>query len=500
MDTTQVLDFINKLLREKGEKSLKDTEEIILREVWQNPQKQYLAIANEQGYTERALTQIASQLWLRLSRVFGVEIKKNKIRLVIEEYQRKQCETLIPAENIVDSIISQHSNTSFEKNSVEPSHKIQNFIGYDDNWVGRDNLIQNLKEKIITSKIVILWGITGIGKTALAEKLYKELSVQTDWNKLLRINFDNQDQSDFESFSTVANKWLKENNILVTPEDRQDISRLRKNLVDYISRNSCLVIIDSLEWILKENQEYGWSEFKDREWVHFLRLFLSQLHCQSRMIITTQHLPEDVSAGYDNFWFVQIVEGLKSQEQMELFRKIGVKISNQAELNYLERLGKVYEGHTLTLKTIAARIKAAYQGNLSAYWQEEGKEEIEKVEKDLELFQANMKEPWKLHNANHNLYHKVCYRLNKTLERLKKYNYYAYLLLCITSTYLRPHSKGDLLEHLTDEGCNQLQKKAALQALIDEQLIEKDLQNNIVLFRLHNLIRSVAYEHFKRLD
>lgn len=493
MDTNQVLDLVNKLLREKGESSLKDIEQIIFREVWEDHQKSYLQIATQNNYSERSITQIASQLWLRLGRVFGVEIKKNKLRSVVEEYQRKQ-----QAEGNINSFTNQNSDTNLQKTFLERAHK--NFIGYDDNWVGRDDLIKNLKEKIDISKIIILWGITGIGKTALAEKLSEELEAHVHWNRLIRINFENQDQADFESFSTVADKWLKESNILVTPEDRQDIGRLRKKLVDYICKNPCLIIIDSLEWILQENQQYGWSEFKDREWVDFLRLFLSQLDCQSRIIITTQHLPEDISSGYDNFWFIQVLEGLKVQEQIDLFKKIGVNIQNQAELSYLERLAKVYEGHTLTLKTIAARIKIAYCGNLSAYWQEEGKEEIEKVEKDLESLQSEIKEPWKLHSANHNLYHKVCYRLNKTLERLKKYNYYAYLLLCITSTYLRPHSRSDLLEHLTDEGCNEIQKQSAFQALTDEQLIDKYLKDNLVLYRLHNLVRSIAYEHFQNLD
>lgn len=494
MDTNQVLDLVNKLLREKGESSLKDIEKIIFREVWEDHQKSYLEIATQNNYAERSITQIASQLWLRLSRVFGVEIKKNKLRSVVEEYQRKRR----PEKNL--NFTSQNSDATFQKTFIEQEHK--SFIGYDDNWVGRDDLIKSLKEKIAISKTktIILWGITGIGKTALAEKLYQELEAQANWNRLLRINFENQDQADFESFSTVADRWLKESNVLVTPEDRQDVGRLRKKLVDYVCKNPCLIIIDSLEWILQENQQYGWSEFKDREWVDFLRLFLSQIDCQSHIIITTQHLPEDVSAGYDNFWFIQVLEGLKSQEQIDLFKKIGIKIQNQAELSYLERLGKVYEGHTLTLKTIAARIKTAYYGNVSAYWQEEGKEEIEKVEKDLESFQGQIKEPWKLHSANHNLHHRVCYRLNKTLERLKKYNYYAYLLLCITSTYLRPHSRSDLLEHLTDEGCNEIQKQSAFQALTDEQLIDKYLEDNLVVYRLHNLVRSIAYEHFQRLD
>jgi DNA-binding Xre family transcriptional regulator/gas vesicle protein len=400
--------------------------------------------------------------------------------------------------NKQDACSTEHDpNFVGRENAITDRH----FIAYDDTWVGRHQTIVTIKQKITgSSRIVILNGITGIGKTALAEKLYTELTNEKKWNQLLRVNFDHQDQSDFGSFITVVDRWLQECGILVTPEDRQDILRLQKRLIEYIADNYCLIIIDSLEWILKGNQEHGWGEFKDREWLNFFRLFLSQLQCYSRIIITTQHLPEDFSAGYDNFCFSQLITGLEHLEQLELFKQIGIETKSQTEVNYLQRIGKVYEGHSLTLKVIAGTIKTVYQGNILAYWQEEGKEEIEKVEKDLESTQENMTDAWKLHNANRALYFKVFYRFNKAFERLKQYDYYSYLLLCITSTYLSPHTKEDLLEHLADEGCSEKEQRTALQTLRDEQLIEIIIQDNTILFRLHNLIRSVAYEHFLKLE
>jgi hypothetical protein len=176
-----------------------------------------------------------------------------------------------------------------EKESNQEDNLAINFIAYEDTWVGREITITTIKQNISgSSRIVILNGITGIGKTALAEKLYTELIIETKWNKLLRVNFDNQDQSDFGNFVTVADRWLQECSILVIPEDRQDIPKLQKKLIEYLQEHHCLIIIDSLEWILKGNQEHGWSEFKDRAWVNFFRLFLSELQCNSRIIITTQ--------------------------------------------------------------------------------------------------------------------------------------------------------------------------------------------------------------------
>ena len=496
MDIDSALDFISSQLMAKKLKTLSTLETIILKEAWRGKdRKSYDEIGNSEGFAGESVKTAAYKLWRRLSDLCAEKINRDNVQAVVERYYNKV------------GIASPSTPISSAPNFVDPNPVIAkdnlstNLIAYDDTWVGRQDTITTLKQKISGSgRIIILNGITGIGKTALAEKLYTELTTEKTWNKLLRVNFDNQDQSDFGNFVTVVDRWLQKCDVLVTPEDRQDIPRLQKRLIEYIGENSCLIIIDSLEWILKGNQEYGWSEFKDRGWVDFLRLFLSQVECNSRIIITTQHLPEDVSAGYDNFWFCQKIKGLEVSEQLELFKKIGIEIQSKTEINYLERIGKVYEGHALALKTIAGTIKTVYQGNILAYWQEEGKEEIEKVEKDLELSQENMIDAWKLHNANSNLYFKVCYRFNKAFERLKKYNYYSYLLICITSTYLSPHSKEDLLEHLADEGCSEKEQKIALQTLIEEQLIETIFQKNTILFGLHNLIRSVAYEHFQNLD
>ncbi|NJN73350.1 MAG: hypothetical protein HC799_11360, partial [Limnothrix sp. RL_2_0] len=459
----------------------------------------------------------------RIADKFGIRSNSDLIEegysrreIIVELFQKFAPEQVISPKNISTTDIEVVDPFSNDPNFVGREEAIANIgdpvnltennldvdlIAYDSTWVGRHKIISTLKQKINhLVRIVILNGITGIGKTALAEKLYQESNTEKKWTKLLRVNFDNQDKSDFSDFVAVADYLLQEFGVLVTPEDRRDIPRLKTRLIEYLEENPCLIIIDSLEWILKGNQEHGWSEFKDREWVDFFRIFLSIPQIRSRIIITTQHLPEDVSAGYDNFWLCQTIQGLDFFEQVELFEKFGLDTKSKNGGSYLERLGKVYEGHPLTLKVIAGTIKTIYQGNIIAYWEEEAKKEVEKVERDLQLSQKNIKTAWNLHKTNRDLYFKVCYRLNKTFERLKQYNYHSYLLICLISTYLKPHSKEDCLEHLVDEGCNQKEQRIALDTLVEEQLLETSIQEDITLFRLHNLVRSIAYEHFEKLD
>ena len=53
------------------------------------------------------------------------------------------------------------------------------FFAYDEAWVGRDELIESLSDRIRGNcRLLMLVGMTGIGKTALGERLAVEV---TDW-------------------------------------------------------------------------------------------------------------------------------------------------------------------------------------------------------------------------------------------------------------------------------------------------------------------------------
>jgi Cdc6-like AAA superfamily ATPase len=52
-------------------------------------------------------------------------------------------------------------------------------LAYDDAWVGREQLVAELSQKLRGQcRLLLILGLTGIGKTALAEKLVVQLQ---DW-------------------------------------------------------------------------------------------------------------------------------------------------------------------------------------------------------------------------------------------------------------------------------------------------------------------------------
>jgi hypothetical protein len=291
----------------------------------------------------------------------------------------------------------------------------------------------------------------------------------------------------------------------ITPDDRKDTQRLLNRLVKRLRENRYLVVIDSLELILKENEEAGRKGFQDELWAKFFDGFLALGSCESRLIVTSQDLPEQIPARYKIFWDCQELRGLTASEQLELFEKTGLEVEiDSPNKPYLERIGAAYEGHPLALRVIAGEIGSQpFYGNVAGYWNKYG-QEIEEVEKAIEEAKtkgitASADDDWRLDRYTRELRKNVRVRLEKTFERLKKDVLNAYRLLCEASVYRCRVREEFWLSHLEDWDCDREKQELALDALRDRFLVEEELIDDEIHLRQHNLIRSVALEHLKNL-
>lgn len=382
------------------------------------------------------------------------------------------------------------------------------FLAYDDVWVGRENLIAELTTKVKEScRLLILVGISGIGKTALAEKLVVELHqefLQGDWSKLHRENLDNDLEA--RDFRNVAIRFLKKWGEFLTQDDK-DVERLLYKLVNRLRENRYLVIIDSLENILVGNEDEGWSDFQDELWVKFFEQFLASPECQSRIILTSQDFPGQIPPRYQNFWESILLTGLRESEQLELFAKSGLEVEdNSPNRPYLQRIGNAYEGHPLALRVIAGEIGSKpFNGNVVAYWKRYGNE-IEEVEKGIEEAKikgitAGADDKFQLDRYTRQLRTSVRSRLDKTFSRLRKDALNAYRLICAGAIYRSEVPENFWLSLLKDWNCDEDEQEVALLTLRDRCLVEVRVdESGEFLLRQHNLIRSVSLEHLKKLD
>ncbi|MFB2894923.1 ATP-binding protein [Aerosakkonemataceae cyanobacterium BLCC-F50] len=421
----------------------------------------------------------------------------------------------------LDKSVGTVSDTEVKENKVIEDSEISianhksatgSFYACDNFWVGREKLITELSAKLRSEcRLLLLLGLTGIGKTALAERLAVELQdwFAQDWkSKYKRANFDYQEKT--TDFASVALQWLEEWGEKTSQEEKQPEQLLQK-LVRYLRSHQVLVIIDSLERLLTVN-EAGVVEFVDEWWEKFFLSLLSSESCLTRLIVTSQDLPVKLlSSRYQNFWHRQALYGLTEAEQVKLFEISGLDVSLESvEYPLLLRIGKAYKGHPLALRVIIGEIGSEpYYGNVQAYWNDvSGKiEEVEKALLEAEQGKIEGVDDWQLHRLTAELRIQVNERLEATFERLLHDIKDAYLLICAASVYRAPvQQEGWLMQlaafakRLEGQSCSQERQEMALEQLCDRFLVEESVNhNNKRVLGQHNLVRSVALSHYRKL-
>ncbi|MBD2005806.1 MULTISPECIES: tetratricopeptide repeat protein [Cyanophyceae] len=360
----------------------------------------------------------------------------------------------------------------------------------EETWVKRGELSCQLSEKLRGQlRVLIITGITGQGKTALAERL-ASFELRGDWQQYKCVNFDDRDMRDFVSAADALLAQLGEE---VTADDRANADGLLNSLVQKL-RNYCyLVQMDSLEFLLKGkgDEDAARNEFENERWWEFFNRLLAGGECQSRLILTSQDLPTQFkSCKSRRFWHEERLTGLDENEQIELFQKLFQRdekeISPESEAaDYLKRMGKAYEGHPLVIEVIAGEILTQpFNGNVVAYWN--------KYRQEFEAIEAAI--------GHQELQLQVQDRVRKSLERLQQDVPSAFALLLRSSVYRRSVPKAfwlEMLWSLTEE-----QKISAIATLKLRYLVFEESATGTSKYQLrqHNLIRSVAYELLEQTD
>ncbi len=372
MDVEEVLEFADHLVFAMTGKHLDSLQKAILRGAWDN--QKYREIAERHHRSEKYVKEVGFKLWRLLSNILGEELSKANFRAALERrwrfsfvlpfgkaFVRTAKVTLnnykIPEIANIHELDEDISMESEEKNSLSYSHQDLNDAPDVFSFWGRTEELSKLEKWIVEERcrLVVLFGMSGIGKTALAVKLAERIQDNFEfviWRSLCYKPTLGQLQQNLTKF--LSN--LEEKEIDVNADFPLS------QLMNYLRKYRCLVILDDVHLLFRNGQLAGCYESGYEDYSSLFKQ-LGELNHESCFLLTSWEKPREIVTLEGENKPVRSLElaGLDILSSEELLREKGL-----CEDEW-QCLIKHYAGNPLWLKIVSTIISDLFDGNVSEF-------------------------------------------------------------------------------------------------------------------------------------
>ena len=359
MDIQTLLEWTDKQVLDKTGKHLDSLQESILQGIWEHQDYEEIAKDNQRSYDH--IKKEAWKLWQLLSDVFEEDIKKSNVRSILENKASSIIDHFVNSPNS-NNISNSRVNICRENNSYSENNlkKSSNFPDNDHQSpiidlikapelrynYGRKLEISTLKEWLDNkTRLITIYGLTGIGKTALTLKLVSEIAPQFDY--IIYRSLENIPQlialkDDLKQFFS------------------QSLSTPLPDIIDYLSSYRCLIILDDVQNIFKPGELAGKYLNDCQDYHKFFQQIATTSH-QSCLILISWELPRDFVTLKSDKIKTLYLQGLTTEFE-EIFKEYGLK--NEEKWTELREL---YQGHPNWLNIISSTIIELFDGEVSLF-------------------------------------------------------------------------------------------------------------------------------------
>ncbi|WP_044196321.1 helix-turn-helix transcriptional regulator [Oscillatoria acuminata] len=257
------------------------------------------------------------------------------------------------------------SSKKTEAVAAEPSNEVVSTGNRRQDWgespdvsqfYGRTEELKILEELIIdeSSRLVTLLGMTGIGKTVLSVQIAKQLESEFEfvvWRSL----------SATPKLDDLLGNLLQTLSTQKKPDIPDDLSGRILRLLDFLKKNRCLIILDDIDALLKEdelagNYRPGFENYRD-----FIKRIAETKH-QSCFVLVTTEEPAEIALLHGEK--VQTLQPMDSHEiAREIFADKGVAPTDKEWSELVKRYGD----NLLAYKIVAPTIKEFFNGNTATF-------------------------------------------------------------------------------------------------------------------------------------
>lgn len=250
----------------------------ILRGTWDG--QTYEEIAEKEKYSPRYLQQDAGpNLWEKLTKAFGTEVNKNNFRTLMEMGLRPPSspdDPHQPSPTLSDNASDNFWHPTLRRPDLHEAPDVPQFCG-------RSQTRQDLKDLITLNgyRLFCIYGVGGVGKTALAVKLAQELDEQFEGIFYRALN-PSRNVADLQSELV---RYLS---------GESEIQTGLSALLSCLRNHRCLVILDGWESLLSSNTHDG-SYLPDSDAYGELLLEVGRANSiQSTLMITSREKPKEI--------------------------------------------------------------------------------------------------------------------------------------------------------------------------------------------------------------
>ncbi|GAB4148925.1 MAG: NB-ARC domain-containing protein [Cyanobacteria bacterium J069] len=348
MELQEAIDLINAAMFAQAGKYLSDAELAIVRGAWNG--QTYGAIAESSGYSLSYLsTDIGPVLWRSLSAALGEKVSKTSFQGALERYRARTAATAAaqPVGAIAPTPASPLPMSQGPLCDWGEAVDVRHF------FARRDEL-HTLSQWIVQDqcRLVAILGMGGVGKTSLAAKLAQELAATGEFQYIIWRGLGNAPPLDRLLAALVA--FLS---------DQSDIRAEVGQLLHWLRKHRCLLILDNVETILQPGDRAGHYR---NGYENYGDLFqtLGETPHQSCIILTSREKPAEIAASEGIGFAVRSLTLSGSLEVGQALLQGKGLIGSAAQQR---QLCDRYSGNPLALKIVATSIQDLFAGEIEPF-------------------------------------------------------------------------------------------------------------------------------------
>ncbi len=364
MELKEVSRFADDKVFSKTGKHLDDLQEAILKEAL--PGRKYATkVAQDRNCSEGYVRVAASELWKILSDVFGEEVSKVNVRAILERAKFYNHSSAIGENygtvNHNVNICQERARSPTEPQNPQPTSK-QLHIDLGDSpeiftFFDRTSELSTLENWITQehTRLIALLGISGIGKTTLSLSLIDRIKTQFDYVIYRSLGFSPTLDATLTNLLQIFSQQS---------EIPQNIETKIAQILDYLRKNRCLIVLDDVQMLLGSGQLAGQYKTGYEDYQLFFKLIAEVCH-QSCLILNSWEKPREIARlSKDNHPVRCFVLGSLGVAAKEILNS--QKLSDEETW---ETLIDIYQGNPLWLELTATLIQELFGGRVSEFLQ-----------------------------------------------------------------------------------------------------------------------------------